>query len=72
MKHICNKLAIIGSANDLSLGWQEAITWTNEEMLLNGSLKIVSEILFENFGFTQNIHLKMQSANGDLLPASMC
>ena len=47
--HICvNHLTTIGSDNDLSLGWRQAIIWTNDGILLIGPLGIsFSEILIE-------------------------
>ena len=63
--HICfGKLTIIGSDNDLSPGWRQAIIWTNAGILLFGPLgSNFSEILIEidTFSF-KKMHLKLASA----------
>ena len=63
--HICvGKLTIIGSDNDLSLGWRQAIIWTNAGLLLFGPLgTIFSEILIgiQTFSF-KKMYLKVSSA----------
>ena len=64
MTHICvGELIIIGSANGLSPGRRQAITWTNAGILLTGPLgtnfsEIVSEIQSSSF---KKMHLKMSS-----------
>ena len=63
--HICvNKLAIIGSDNGLLPGWHQAIIWTNDGILLTGTLGTnLSEILSEIHTFSfKKMHLKMTSA----------
>ena len=63
---ICvGKLAIIGSDNDLSPGWRQAIIWTNVGILLIGPLGInLSEVLIRSHTFSfKKMHLKMPSAN---------
>ena len=63
--HICvSKLTIIGSDDGLSPGRRQAITWTNDGILLIGSLGTnVNEILskFHRFSF-KKMHLKTSSA----------
>ena len=63
--HICvSKLTIIGSDYDLSPGRRQAIIWTNDEMLLIGTLGTnLSEILskIDTFSF-KRMHLKTSSA----------
>ena len=55
MTHVCvSKLTIIGSDNGLSLGRQETIIWTNDGILLIGTLGTnFSEILIEIHTFIQ-------------------
>ena len=62
---ICiSKLNIIGSDNGLSPGWHQAIIWTNDGILLIGTLETnFSEIFIEIHIFSlKKIHLKMSSA----------
>ena len=62
--HICiGNLTIIGSDNDLSPGWRQAIIWANAQILLIGPLATnLSEILIEIQTFSFNkTHLKMSS-----------
>ena len=65
MTHICvSELTIIGSDNGLSPGRHQAIIWTNDGILLIGTLGTnFSEILFgiQTFSFNK-MHLKMSSA----------
>ena len=59
--HICvGKIIIIGSDNALSLGWRQAIIWTNAGILLIGPLLMnFSEILIEfNTYLLKKMHLK--------------
>ena len=62
--HICvSKLTIIGSDNGLSPGRRQAIVWTNDGILLTGTLGTnLSEILskINTFSF-KKMHLKMTS-----------
>ena len=55
MTHVCvSKLTIIGSDNGLSLGRRETIIWTNDGILLIGTLGTnFSEILTEIHTFIQ-------------------
>ena len=60
--HICViKIAIIGSDNGLLPGQQQAIIWTNNGIMLIGSLGTnFSEILIDIYAFSfKKIHLKM-------------
>ena len=62
--HICvSKLTIIGSDNDLSPGWCQAIIWTNVGILLIGPLGTnFSEILIEILTFSfKKMRLKVSS-----------
>ena len=63
--HVCvSKLTIIDSDNGLSPGRRQAIIWTNDRILLTGSLGTnFSEILIgiQTFPF-KKMHLKMSSA----------
>ena len=63
--HICvNKLTIIGSDNGLAPGRRQTIIWTNDGILLIGTLGTnFSEILIgiQTFSF-KKMHLKMSSA----------
>ena len=64
MVHICvSKLNIIGSDNDLLLGWHWAIIWTNAGILLIGPLGTnLSEILIPIHRYSfKKMHLKMSS-----------
>ena len=65
MKHICvSTLTLIGSDNDLSPGWRQAIICTNAGILLIGPLGIhLNEILIKinTFSF-KKMNLKMSSA----------
>ena len=64
MTHICvGNLTIIGSDNGLSPGRRQAITWTNDGILLIGPLGTnFSEMLIEIHTFSlKKIHLKMSS-----------
>ena len=63
--HICvSKLTIIGSDNGLSPGRRQAITWTNDGILLIGPLGTnFSEILSKIHTFSfKKMHLKTSSA----------
>ena len=65
VRHICiGRLTIIGSDNDLSPGWRQAIIWTNAWILLIEPLgKNFSEILIGIQIFSlKKMHLKMLSA----------
>ena len=65
MMHICiNKLTIIGSDNGLLPGRHQAIIWTNDVILLSGTLgRNFSGILSEIHAFSfKKMHLKMLSA----------
>ena len=62
--HICDsKLIIFGSDNGLSPGRRQAILWTNDGILLIGSLRTnISEIFIKNYTFSfKKMHLKMLS-----------
>ena len=62
VKHICvSNLTIIGSDNGLSPGRRQAITWTNDGILLIGPFGTnFSEMLIEIHTFSfKKIHLKM-------------
>ena len=62
--HICiNELTIIGSDNDLSSGWHQAIIWTNAGILLIQTLGTnFSEVLSEIHALSfKKMHLKMLS-----------
>ena len=64
LMHICiSKLTIIGSDNDLTPGWCQAIIWTNAGILLIWPLRTkFSEILMEIHTFSfKKMHLKMLS-----------
>ena len=64
MTHICvSELTIIGSDNGLSPGRRQAITWTNDEILLIGSLGTnFSQILIKIYTFSfKKMHWKMPS-----------
>ena len=64
MTDICvSKLTIIGSDNDLSPDWRQAIIWTNAGILLIGPLGTnFSEILIEIHAYSfKKMHLKMSS-----------
>ena len=65
LTHICiSKLTIIGSDNDLSPGWCQAIIWINDGILAIGPLGTnFSEILSEIHTFSfKKMHFKTQSA----------
>ena len=67
--YICaSRLTIIGSDNDLSPGWRQAIIWTNAGILLIGPLGTnFGENLIEIYTFSfRQMHLKMSS--GKLSP----
>ena len=69
MTHICvSKLTIIGSDNDLSPGWRQAIIWTNAGLLLIGPLGTnFSEILIEVLTFSfKKMRFKLSSATQNL------
>ena len=74
--HICiSKLSIIGSDDGLSPDRRQVIIWTNDGILLIGTLGTnFNEILIEIHTFSfKNIHLKMSSGNGvHFVSASMC
>ena len=62
--HICvSKLTIIGADNGLSLGWRQAIIWTNAGILLIRALGTnISEILIKICAFSlKKMLLKMSS-----------
>ena len=62
--HICvSKQTIIGSDNSLSPGRCQAIIWTNDGILLIGTLRTnFSEILIECLSFSfKKMHMKMSS-----------
>ena len=64
MTHICvSELTIIGSDNGLSPGRRQAIIWTNDEILLIGSLGTnFSQILIKIYTFSfKKMHWKMSS-----------
>ena len=64
MTHICvSKLTIIGSDNGLSPGQHQAIIWTNDGILLTGTLGTnFNEILIEIYTLSfKKMHLKMSS-----------
>ena len=60
--HICiGILTIIGSDNGLAPGWRQAIIWTNDGILLIGTVGINSNKIFSKiytFSF-KKMHLKM-------------
>ena len=74
--HICvSNLIIIGSDNDLSPGWRQAIIWTNAEILLIGLLGTsFSEILIKIRIFSRKKCIwKWRLENGGhFVLASMC
>ena len=65
MTHICvSKLTITGSNNGLSPNWRQAIIWTNDGILLIGTLGTnFSEIFIEILAFSfKKMRLKVSSA----------
>ena len=74
--HICiSNLAIIGSDNGLSPGRRQAITWTNDGILLIGPLGTnFSEMLIKIHIFSfKKIDWKCRLENGGhFVSASMC